>query len=134
MVNGEQKNEITSSSIVSLIIHQDSLLWSRLQTMGVIQIGTISAAFGAKLNVPFSICILVFGLILTLCIFFLLQRDRLDRKKLEELLGKQTEELIYSTNRRWYVPFQGDEMAWTILILLFIADIALGVAIIRGWL
>ena len=98
--------------------------------MGVIQIGVLSAAYGLKSNQNFSICIIALGVLLTLCVFFLLKKDEIVRERLED----QLEGLDYGGGRRWYAPFKGREIAWIILVVIILSDLMLGVAVIFKWI
>ena len=98
--------------------------------MGVIQIGVLSAAYGLKSNQNFSICIIALGVLLTLCVFFLLKRDEIVRERLED----QLEGLDYGVGRRWYAPLKGREIAWIILVVIILSDLMLGVAVIFKWI
>ena len=115
---------------MAFFLHQDNLMWNRLQTMGVIQIGTLSAAYGLKSNRVFSACILALGVILTLCVFFLLKRDEVVRMRLEE----QLDSLDYNVDRKWYAPLKGREIAWILLAAIILSDFMLIVAIIFQWI
>ena len=115
---------------MAFFLHQDNLMWNRLQTMGVIQIGTLSAAYGLKSNQVFSICILALGVLLTLCVFFLLKRDEVVRMRLEE----QLDGLDYAVDRKWYAPLKGREIAWILLVAIILSDFMLGVAVIIKWI
>ncbi len=41
-------SDLKNSEKLSCILHQDNLLWGRLQTIGVIQIGALSATYGLR--------------------------------------------------------------------------------------
>jgi len=112
--------------LFSFFIHQDDLMWNRLQTIGVIQIGALGSAFGLASTRWFSLSILVLGILLTLVTFFLLKRDELMRMKIEG----QLKQFDYSVPRVWYAPLKGREATWIITISLLAADTMLGVAVI----
>lgn len=103
----------------SLFLHQDNLLWNRLQTIGVIQIGTLSAAYTLRSSSRcLSLCVLSFGILLTLLIFFLLKRDELIRRDIESRFGN----IFYNVPKKWYA-LPGSKATWVLIIILLIADI-----------
>ena len=114
------------SELFSFFLHQDNLMWNRLQTLGVVQIGALSSAYGLRTTRWLSLCTLVLGFFLTLLIFFLLKRDELIRMKIE----KQHDQLEYSVPRVWYAPIKGREATWIIVGGLLAADVILGVAVV----
>lgn len=60
----------SSSDLFSFYLHQDNLMWNRLQTMGVVQISALGSAYGVRSTSLLSLCILVLGFILTVLVFF----------------------------------------------------------------
>ena len=120
-------SKLPDNDTMSFILHQDNLMWNRLQTIGVIQIGALSAAYGVRNVTWLSLCILALGIILTILIFFLLKRDELQRMKIE----KEFKKLDYHrVDRKWYAPLTGKEIAWILILTLLISDLVLGIAII----
>ncbi len=116
---------LSKSELLLFFLHQDNLMWSRLQTMGVIQIGAISSAYALRSTRWLSLSILFFGIVLTLLLFFLMKRDELMRTRIEEQLGA----LDYRVFRKWYAPIKGSEAAWIIIISLLAVDVILGVLV-----
>jgi len=112
---------LSKSELVSFFLHQDNLMWNRLQTMGVVQIAALGSAYGLRSTRWLSVSILVLAIVLTLLIFFLLKRDELMRMKIED----QIEQFDYSVSREWYAPIKGREATWIITIGLLAADIIL---------
>lgn len=122
----ETSKSLSPSNLFSYFLHQDNLMWNRLQTIGVIQIGALGSAYGLASTQWLSLSILVLATILTLVIFFLLKRDELIRIKIEIHLGQFGD----SVSRVWYAPLKGREAIWIITICLLAADIILGLAVI----
>ena len=126
----EKFDEFKQSSLMSFFLHQDNLMWSRLQTIGVIQISVLSSSYALKSNCLISFFILLFGIILSVCVFFLFKRDEVIRMKIE----KQINILEYHVDRLWYAPLKGREIIWIILISLITADVILGCGIYFSWI
>ena len=104
---------------VSLYLHQDNLMWNRLQTIGVIQIAGLGAAYSLGSQKTLCFLVVAFVVALTLLVFFLLKRDELIRDKIE----KQIPGLDYGVGRKWFAPLKGREVSWAILALLLAGDI-----------
>ena len=115
-----QSNKLSPSDVLSYCIHQDSLMWSRLQTIGVVQVGALSAAYALQCEKWLSLSIILLGIMLTLLVFFLLKRDELVRTANEKLLCG----LNFTRPRRWYAPLKGREVAWIIVGVLLLSDAA----------
>jgi len=126
MINKEEKaNQENYSAKMSFFLHQDNLFWSRLQTLGIIQISVLGSSFGLKSCKIISLLILILGIILSLLLFFLLKRDELIKDELSNELN-----LDYGVNRRWYAPLKGREITWFLITILLAADFAFGFYII----
>jgi hypothetical protein len=123
--NKGTRNSLSSSEMLSFFLHQDNLMWNRLQTIGVIQIAILSSAYGLRSVKWLSLSILLLGIVLTLIVFFLLKRDELIREKIDKKLG----EMDYYVPRKWFAFIKGREATWIITILLLVADIMLAVGI-----
>jgi hypothetical protein len=122
--------KITPSEIVSYAIHQDNLMWSRLQTLGIVQVAALSGAYALRADTGLALSVLALGVVFTMLLLFLLKRDQLMRDKLEE----QVPDLDYGVHRCWCAPLKGREVASLLFAGLFIVDIVLGVAIYYDWL
>ncbi|KPK95563.1 hypothetical protein AMJ80_04855 [bacterium SM23_31] len=123
--NVESGNSPSPSEILSFVLHQDNLMWNRLQTMGVVQIGALGAAYGLRPICWLSISVLVLAFVLTILFFFLIKRDELMRTKIENQLSQ----FSYHVPRVWYAPIKGREETWIITIGLLATDIIIGVAV-----
>lgn len=127
--SSHQMDHLGNAEKLSFIMHQDNLMWSRLQTIAVIQIGALSAAYGLRKTEWLSLAILGFGLVLTPLTFFLLKRDELCRMKIEE----QLPQLDWGVDRTWFAPLKGREATWIITGALIVADFFMCVIIVLGW-
>jgi hypothetical protein len=127
---GSRKPPPLIEAWLSYFLHQDNLMWNRLQTIGVIQIAVWSSAYAVRSNVWFSICILGFGLALTLIICLLMQRDDDYRRDIEKRLGT----LNIDPPKRWCSFLRGESAAFIIYGMILAAYIALGILILRGCL
>ena len=121
----ESSKLLSQSELLLFFLHQDNLMWSRLQTMGVVQIGAISSAYALRSTRWLSLSILFLGTVLTLLIFFLMKRDELMRMRIEE----QLEALDYRVYRKWYAPIKGREATWVFIIVLLSVDVILGILV-----
>ncbi len=65
-------------SLMTYYIHQDALLWSRVQWLIALQAGVLTAGFSQRHN-WIGPTIMVLGAILTILILFLLLKDQDDR-------------------------------------------------------
>ena len=100
-------------------------MWNQLQTIGVIQIASLGAAYSLKETFIFSILIIILGAILTILMFFFIKRSEISRINLEN----QINELNFSPKRKWSAPLKGREIAWIILSLLLSLDVIFIIAI-----
>jgi hypothetical protein len=122
--------EMTRDNAVSFILHQDKLMWSRIQTMQAIQLAGLASAYAIRSQPIFSIAIVTLTGVLTLLVFCLLRRDAMIQYKFVRTFP----ELDWSAPRRWHAPLKGREVAWVLLLLLLACDIFLGVAVWFRWL
>ena len=119
---------LSPENAMSFILHQDNLMWSRIQTMAVIQVAAVGAAYALRPTPSLSIGVLILALVLTFLVFGLLRRDELQRSKVHETL----EALNWSVPRSWYSPLRGGETTWVIFFLLVGVDVLLGILILSG--
>ena len=118
--------------------HQDNLLWNRLQTIGVIQIAGLGAAYGLKSNRLVSMLLILFGLMLSILIFLLMKRDEMIRDSNLALVDKIVNQLAkpYNENFRmtvkpkWPAPFRGKTVLLIMMLLLLSANILTAIIIL----
>ena len=120
-----KKYKISGNEMMAFFLHQDNIMWNQLQTIGVIQIASLGAAYSLKETFIFSILIIILGAILTILMFFFIKRSEISRINLEN----QINELNFSPKRKWSAPLKGREIAWIILSLLLSLDVIFIIAI-----
>jgi len=118
---------------LSYYLHQDSLQWGRLQTLGITQLGVLGAAYAIRGHKPVSLGLIALGAILSLLVFFLFMRDQeyrfAVRKKVRDL-----EEFEQSVPRTVLAPLTGRIIAWILFASLFAADLCLALLILFGYI
>jgi hypothetical protein len=120
----QNKEKLNFDQKVAIYLHQDNLMWNLLQTIGIVQIASLSAAYAARPKVWLSIIILTLGFFLMTLVFFIFKRTELQRDK---VMGESRPNL--SVARMWYAPLRGSEIAAILVGLLSITDIAMGIAL-----
>ena len=111
-----EKLKANPSDIVAVCLHQNRLLWSRLQTMRLTQIATLGGSYAIKDNFRLvAILTVVFGAILTILIFRLLCIDR--------KISIKNESLITGIEFRHKGCFGGAVVGVLIFLLLLFADL-----------
>jgi len=123
-------DDMTLDGALSFILHQDNMMWSRIQTMEAVQLAGLAAAYAVRCQPALSIAIVSLAAVLTLLVFCLLRRDAMIQT---ELLAKFPK-LGWSAPRKWDAPLKGREVTWIFLAILLTADIFIGVAAGLGWL
>lgn len=127
---------LPTQAAMSYFIHEDALMWSRLQVLAVVQLATLSAAYynlesGKSTALP--IIILVIGAVMTSLVFCLVKRSEAYRDAIKE-------EWLESKFRGFDVPLKGaaglrgGEVAWIIFILALIIDVVFALEIRTGLL
>ena len=103
-------------------LHQDTLLWSRVQTLIAIQSGTLAGTyFLQSSNRPMAIVLMCLGIALTLLLFFIMLHDQIARDQASDDSGVPWTKWA----RRWYAPLSGGESMCLVYLLLVAADISL---------
>ena len=112
MVNpSAQTNDISGlyQSLVQHKIHQDQLLWSRIQIVHAVQVGVLGGGFALHSVWGHSFLggwLLVIGGLLTLVLYFLIVGDYADMKVNESIMDKLAKKLL-----PW--DMKGEEIRWT---------------------
>lgn len=120
-------------------IHQDQLLWSRVQTLHLIQAGILGGSFALRFSssIPvFGGILLILGGFLTFFLFLITRYDYLDQKVNQPLMDELAERLLPQDMRskykvRWTAEraFLPGHCVFSFIIVGFIAvDLILGVA------
>jgi hypothetical protein len=128
---------------VAFYNHQDQLLWSRVQTWFAIQAAGIGVAYTVgHENLVVSLGALGLGLLFTVLIFFLTQRDQqirdVNRKLVEELAEKLgSAEKTESRFRVWCDPkwparLRGRHILWIAFATVLVADVIVGGIVLWG--
>ena len=124
------QNGLSPDATLSCILHQDGLMWSRIQTMQVVQLAGLAAAYAVHTKPWLSFLIVSITALITLLVFGLLRRDWLILIKFSHGFP----ELDWSVPRKWYAPLTGRETTWALLTILIAADALMGFAIANDWL
>jgi len=110
MVNSSaQTNDISGlyQALVQHKIHQDQLLWSRIQIVHAVQVGVLGGGFALHSwgHSFLGGWLLVIGGLLTLALYFLIIGDYADMKVNESIMKRLAEKLL--------PPDIGGEVRWT---------------------
>jgi len=149
MVNSSaQTNDISGlyQALVQHKIHQDQLLWSRVQIIHAIQVGVLAGGFALHFawgNSSLGGWLLVCGGLLTLFLFFLVIGDYADMKVNEDIMKGLAERLLPSDMKdeekeiRWtgkrVLPgrfLSGHYMIYGSMILFIVVDFVSGVCLL----
>jgi hypothetical protein len=112
----------------TFVLHQDNLLWSRLQTMQAIQVASLAAGYSLAAQKTLALGVVLLGSFLTVLLFGLLKRDELIRDQ----VMKDYLILDWSAKPRWFAPLRGGTTAWVLLGVLLFADGLLATEVARG--
>lgn len=123
-----EHDKITADGALSFLLHQDNLMWSRLQTMQAVQLAGLAGAYTVRSTVPAAIAILVVSALLTLLMFGLRRRDELILAEFQ----RSTLSMTWRAPRKWYAPLTGRETTWALLAILLTVDVFAGYTIMRG--
>lgn len=156
LIQLNQTNDISGlyQSLVLHKIHQDNLLWSRVQILTAIQVGILGGGFALHFAWEYSVLagsILVGGGLLTLFMFFLVLGDYADMKVNDAIMNDLAKRLLPSGikgavrwtddmvwHRRfkfWHIRFPpGHYMIYGGIIIILLADFVSGVCILCGLL
>ena len=119
--------ELSQDQALSFVLHQDNLMWSRIQTMQAVQLAGLGGCYALRDTVWLAISILFLGAMLTVLVFCILKRDQLIRDKL-----LPASKLDWRVPLTWYAPITGTQVTWMILIVLLLADMVLGFSVVGG--
>jgi hypothetical protein len=113
-------------------LHQDMLLWSRVQTLIAIQGGTLAGIYslntGASPNAYVSVLLAGLGLIMTVLLLFIAERDQIARNEAFELTG-YSPTLVDPVR---YLGIRGKGLVRLVFVILMTADIALLLLMLAG--
>lgn len=146
MVNSSGQTDSISGLYQSLVqhkIHQDQLLWSRVQIVHAVQVGVLAGGFALHFAWGHSFLggwLLVSGGLLTLFMFFLLIGDYADMKVNESIMDELAKKLLPTYIKgpvRWtdrevphrrFVP--GHYMIYASIILFVVVDFISGACLL----
>ena len=131
-------------ALMAHTIHQDSLLWGRVGVLIAIQGAVLIAGYKLKPGWA-AMAVMIFGALLTFCVYLLVLMCNRDKKVNWILMDKIAEDLVSGSlaqrtdlpdKEDLYVRFSSDEPKWRncfpayfllkgVLILFIIVDIAL---------
>ena len=101
-------------------MHQNQLIWNRLQTVGVIELATLSGAYTFIKHDSVYSAIIIIGTFLVLLVFNLSIRDTQYR---EQINRKIKDDFSLNLKRSWYAPLKGT----CIMVLFYLTIIAINV-------
>jgi len=111
---------MTKSDYLNLWIHQNNLAWSRLQTVGVIELATLGGAYSFIEYDSLYNAIIIIGIFFVLLIFNLSIRDIKYREKVSE---KIKDDFSLDIQSSWYAPLKGT----TIMVLFYLTIILINI-------
>jgi len=123
-------SRLSPDNMMSFILHQDNLMWSRIQTIAFVQLAALSAAYSVRSQRWLATSLIGLGLFLTFLLFGLLRRDEMQRSKIHD----QFPALKWTVGRKWYSPLTGRETTWVFLVTLLITDLLMGLSVYKAWL
>jgi hypothetical protein len=124
-------HETFFDALMQQYIHQNGLLWNRVQTLYAIQTAVIVGAFAAKDLPAASTVLLVAGIFFTALQMYIMYRDikvRDCNKTILETLGKSfSNDFVLNPEppKFFGYPIRGDQILYFTTVLLIIADVAL---------
>ena len=132
-------------SLVQQKIHQDQLLWSRIQTLQALQAAVIGGGFAAHFSWDNSLLggwWLVIGGVVSLCILFLVLGDYADMKINDSLMKELAGKLLPShpqgsvqwvDEKVWHrSKVRGHYMIYAIIVVLILVDFVVGALMLCG--
>ena len=127
LLPGQPLEQLRVQHLISLYEHQNTLMWSRLQTVGVIQGGVLAAAYKAQLDhcSVLAAFILLLGAVLTILIWITMERDEVYRDAARSKIQERyhTKDILPDPESNDF-PRGKHIKIWIMLLLLF-ADIAM---------
>jgi len=124
MTDNKKMMKAERSDLMNFFLYQDKLMWSRLQTIGVIEIATLSASYSLKNNGIISVSIIAFGTMLLSLVFYLLKYDEKVRDKINDIL-----EMDYSV-REYGFPIRGRHVSWIIYVSMLLLNTCFAVILV----
>ncbi len=130
-------------SLVQHRIHQDQLIWSRVQIIHAVEAGILAGGYALNSiweNPLFAGLLLIIGGVLTLFLFFLVKRDYADHMVNATIVDELAERLLPSDMKeqnltvRWTAErrgLRGHHMIYTSVIGFTVLDFVLGIYLLR---
>lgn len=123
------EDRLPPKEILAFVIHEDRLKWSRLQALAAVQAGVLAASYAVRHDLWFATSIVVAGIILSVLLFFLMQRDQLIRDANIRLVSG----IVTDPPRRWFAPLRGREILRIAFVVLVFVDFSFIVALYCAW-
>ncbi|MBI1811645.1 MAG: hypothetical protein HY035_11565 [Nitrospirae bacterium] len=115
------------SSLIAFYLHQDRLMWSRVQTIVAVQGAVLGATYSLRKYDYFVWCgILALGVMLTVLIFFVMKRDQQVRDEIAEQIGNS---FPLIPPPKW-PALRGRFAIFLIVVILVGTDIALAIGML----
>lgn len=113
--------------LMSYYLHQDHLMWSRIQTVIAVQAGSLGGAYTIRQDSPYiAVLLMVLGVILTVLLYFLLKRDEQIRDVIEKFMGSPFP-LIPEPS--WPALLRGRSIIRIVFTLLLFVDVGFAYSI-----
>lgn len=143
---GSSQDATLYTAILRHYLHQDAMMWSRVQLLIAIQAGVLAGSVGLRGNSRLAAAVLLLGASFTLLIFWLVLKDELDRdvnlplldalaRRLTDVeafkglnLDHDTPIRLAAKRRPWYVPLRGRAILRVSIIVLLVSDVGLALA------
>ncbi len=117
------KREMLPNELLSYFLHQDRMMWSRLQTLLAIEGVTLACALKMQESKTSMIILMIFGAVLSVLVIMLFYRDRQYRRFYSDRLAALVSTEVYLPD--WKVLkiiINGHRVFWAILVLFAIGN------------
>jgi len=111
---------MTKSDYLNLWIHQNQLVWNRLQTVGVIELATLSGGYSLIKYDSLYNAIMIIGTFFVLLVFNLSIRDIKYREKINE---KIKDDFSLDIKSSWYAPLKGTSIMVLFYFIIIVINI-----------
>ena len=128
------KSSMTPGEHLSYFLHQDKMMWSRLQMLIAVQAMANGGAFSLRQSFRGSLIVMFAGVVLSLCMLWLFVRDREYRAHHGKCI-----EVVYAPDDVYLstkgpLGLTGGVLFWLMLVVFVVADVVLMIAIAKQWL
>lgn len=146
---GSSQDAALYTAVLRHYLHQDAMLWSRVQLLIAIQAGVLGGSTALRSNSDLAASLLILGAFFTTLLLLLARKDELDRDVNVPLLDALGQRILAQMplegvvldpkapirltagKRPWHVPFRGRTILWLTIALLLVLDLALAYGYLR---